>query len=126
MLFRSKDKPLDVWWAFEFPAGKKLQLKGVKIIGDDRPVIPLQRNLQVQVRDGGGWKTVGELKDATARTVTVDFSQVVITDALRVLVPAADLPKSERTDVDGIVRICEILLILPDGKESGLTPLLQP
>ena len=122
----TKDKPLDVWWAFEFRAGKKLQLRGVKIIGDDRPVIPLQRNLKVQVRDGGGWQTVGELKDATARTVTVDFPQVVTTDALRVFVPAGDLPRSERADVDGIVRICELLLILPDGKESAVVPLLQP
>ena len=101
----TKAKPLDIWWAIEFPAGKKLQLKGVKIIGDDRSIIPLQRNLQVQVRDGGGWKTVGELKDATARTVTVEFPQVVTTDGLRVFVPAGDLPRSERADVDGIVRI---------------------
>ena len=122
----TKDKPLDVWWAIELPAGKKLQLRGLKIIGDDRPVIPLQRNLKVQVRDGSGWQTIGVLRDATTRTVTVDFPQVVTTDALRVFVPAADLPKSERADVDGIVRICELLLILPDGKEAGLTPLLQP
>jgi chitodextrinase len=122
----AKDKPLDVWWAIEFPVGKKIQFRGVKIIGDDRPIIPLQRNLKVQVRDGAGWQTVGELKDATARTVTVVFPQVVATDALRILVPAADLPRSERADVDGIVRICELLLILPDGKESGLVPLLRP
>jgi chitodextrinase len=122
----TKDKPLDVWWAIEFPGGKKLQLRGVKIIGDDRPIIPLQRNLKVQVRTEGGWQTVGELKDATARTVTVEFPQVVTTDALRIFVPAADLPKSERADVDGIVRICELLLILPDGKESPVVPLLQP
>ena len=63
---------------------------------------------------------------STARTVTVEFPQVVTTDALRVFVPAADLPKSERADLDGIVRICELLLILPDGKESPVIPLLQP
>jgi hypothetical protein len=98
----------------------------VKIIGDDRPVIPLQRNLKVQVREGADWKTVGEVKDATSRTVTVDFSQVVVTEGLCVLVPAADLPKSDRADVDGIVRICELLLILPDGQESAVVPLPQP
>jgi hypothetical protein len=118
----TKAKPLDVWWAIEFPLGKKLQLKGVKIIGDDRPVIPLQKNLKVQVRGEAGWQTVGELKDATTRTVSVEFPQVVATDALRVFVPAADLPKSDRADVDGIVRICELLLILPDGTESGIVP----
>jgi chitodextrinase len=121
----TKGKPLDVWWAIEFPAGKKLQFRGVKIIGDDRPVIPLQRNLKVQVRAGDGWQTVAELKDATTKTVVVEFPQVVTTDALRVFVPAMDLPKSERADVDGIVRICEILLILSEGKESGIGPLFS-
>jgi chitodextrinase len=122
----TRDKPLDVWWAIEFPGGKKLQLRGVKIVGDDRPVIPFQRNLKVQVRAEGGWQTMGELKDATAKTVRIDFTQVVATDALRVLVPAADLPKAERADVDGIVRICELLLILPDGKESPVVPPAEP
>jgi hypothetical protein len=122
----TKAKPLDVWWAVEFPGGKKMQLRGVKIIGDDRPVIPLQRNLKVQVRADGDWQTVGELKNATTRTVTVEFPQVVTTDALRIFVPAADLPKAERADVDGIVRICELLLILPDGKEAPVLPPPQP
>ena len=122
----TKDKPLDVWWAIEFPAGKKVRLRGVKIIGDDRPVIPLQRHLKVQVREGADWKTVGELKDATARTVAVNFPEVVAAEGLRVLVPAADLPRSDRADVDGIVRICELLLILPDGQESPIVPLPQP
>ena len=98
----------------------------VKIIGDDRPVIPVQCNLKVQVREGADWKTLGELHDATARTVTVDFPQVVDTEGLRVFVPAADLPKSDRADVDGIVRICELLVILPDGQESAVVPLPQP
>jgi hypothetical protein len=122
----TKDQPMDVWWAIEFPASRKVRLRGVKIIGDDRPVIPLQRNLKVQVREGADWKTVGELKDASARTVMVDFAQVVAAEGLRVFVPATDLPKSDRTDVDGIVRICEFLLILPDGQESAVVPLPQP
>src|ERR1019366_2567066 len=76
----TKSKPLDVWWAIEFRGGKKMALRGVKLIGDDRPVIPLQRNLKVQARVAGGWQTVGELKDAAAKTVTVEFPQVVATD----------------------------------------------
>ena len=122
----TKDKPLDVWWAIELPAGKQFRLKGVKIVGDGRPVIPLQRNLKVQVREGADWRTAGELKDATAGTVKVNFAQAVTTDGLRVFVPATDLPRSERADVDGIVRICELLLILPDGQESAVVPLPQP
>ena len=41
-----KTRPLDVWWAIEFPAGKRVRLRGVKIMGDDRPIIPLQKQSQ--------------------------------------------------------------------------------
>ena len=58
--------------------------------------------------------------------MTADFSQVVAAEGLRVFVPGADLRKSDRADVDGIVRICELLLILSDGQESAVVPLPQP
>ena len=122
----TKDQPLDTWWAIEFPGGKKVQLKGVKIIGDDRAIIPLQRSLEVQICEAVGWRTVGELKDATARTVTVQFPAAIAAECLRIFVRAADLAKSERADLDGIVRICELLLILPDGREAPVVPLPQP
>ncbi len=115
----TKAQPLDVWWAIEF-LKKPVTIKGVKIIGDHREVIPFQKNLQVQIREAGAWKTAGVLKDATAKDAVVTFAQPVTTDALRVFVPAADLPKAERADVDGIVRICELLLIMPDGTEKGI------
>jgi hypothetical protein len=55
--------------------------------------------------------------------VKVDSPQIVTAEGLRVFVPAADLPKSEPADQDGIVRLRELLLILPDGQESGVVPL---
>jgi hypothetical protein len=112
----TKAQPQAVWWAVEL-LKETITIKGVKIIGDHRDVIPLQKKLQVQVREGGGWKTVGELKDATTKDATIVFAQPVTTDILRVFVPAADLPKSENADVDGIVRICELLVLLPGGGE---------
>jgi hypothetical protein len=115
----TKVAPLDVWWAVEF-LKKPVTIKGVKIIGDHRDVIPLQKNLQVQVREGDVWKTVGELKEATTKDVTITFAQPVTTGALRVFVPVADLPKSDNALVDGIVRICELLFIMPDGTEKGI------
>ena len=122
----TKDHPLDTWWAIEFAGGRKIQLNGVKIVGDDRAIIPLQTKLKVQILEGADWKTAGELKDATGKTPTVSFPRVMAAAGLRIFVPAADLPRSERADVDGIVRICELLLILPDGQESAVRPLFRP
>jgi hypothetical protein len=113
----SKDHPQDVWWAFEFPGSQRLKLAGVRIMGDHRDVIPLQRNLQVQTRIQGDWKTLASVTGAAEKDLTVRWPEPVETDAIRVFVPAGDLPKSDRPDVDGIVRISELLFILPDGRE---------
>ena len=113
----TKEKPLDTWWQIEL-VKKPITIRGVTIVGDHRDVIPLQKSLQVQVREAGTWKIVGQLKDAATKDVVVRFAGPVTTDALRVFVPASDLPRSERADVDGIVRICELTLILPDGTET--------
>jgi F5/8 type C domain len=115
----TKQKPLDTWWQVEF-VQKPLVIRGVKIVGDERPGMPRQENLQVQVRKGGAWSTVGTLRNARGNTVRVDFPQAVSGDALRVFVPAADLPRSTAPSMDGIVRICELLLVLPDGSETNV------
>ena len=115
----TRQMPKDVWWCLEFPRGKTLALSGVKIIGDHRDVIPLQKNLQVQARLEGQWKTVGQAAGATEKDLVVKWPQPVRADAIRVYVPAADLPQSSRPDVDGIVRICELIFVLPDGREAA-------
>ena len=110
----TKAKPNDVWWAVEF-LEKPVTIKGVTIIGDHRDVIPLQTALQVQVRDNGAWKTVAEVKDANDKIITVTLPKPVFVTGLRIFVPAADLPKSpQRADTDGIVRICELRVILAE------------
>ena len=122
----TKEKPNDVWWAFQFPANRRLSLVGVKIIGDHREGIPLQKNLQVQARLEGSWKTIGRAIGASQKDLVVKWPQPVETDAIRVFVPAADLPHSPRADVDGIVRICELLFLLPDGREAAPLDLFGP
>jgi hypothetical protein len=122
----SRDKPQDVWWALEFPAGKKLSLAGAKIIGDHREVIPLQKSLQVQARIGGRWTTVGQVSGATGKDLTIRWPQPVETTAMRVFVPAADLPHSAQAEVDGIVRICELRFLMPDGREADPLEVLVP
>jgi hypothetical protein len=113
----TKDKPCDVTWEIAFPATKTLVIKGVRIVGDHRDIIPLQKNLQVQLRQQGVWKTVATVRDAAQKDICATWPQPVEAGGVRIVVPAADLPRSEHPEVDGIVRICELLLVLPDGRE---------
>jgi hypothetical protein len=113
----TKEKPLDVWWRIESPGKKTWRIKGVRIIGDHREIIPLQKNLRVELCQAGVWKTVAEVRDAAQKDILATWPQPLETSGIRIVVPAADLPRSERPEVDGIVRICELLLVLPDGRE---------
>lgn len=117
--------PQDVWWQIELPGRKTFLLQGVKLVGDHRDVVPLQRNLQVQVRDGDQWKTAARIKDAADKTVTLRFARPVTTSGLRVFVPAADIPHSDDVHVDGIVRICELWAITPEGQEVPLCEVVR-
>jgi hypothetical protein len=112
----TRDAPADTWWAVEFP--RRIALSGVTIVGDARPEIPILRCLQVQYREGEQWITAAEVHDATERTLRCKWSTPIQTDALRLFVPAAELPRSTRSDIpDGVVRVCELFLVLPDGRE---------
>jgi hypothetical protein len=113
----TKERPRDVWWQMEFAGKPARQIKGVKIIGDHREIIPLQKNLQVQLLQAGVWKTVAEVRDAPQKDIVATWPQPLEAGGIRIVVPAADLPRSDRPEVDGIVRICELLLVLPDGRE---------
>jgi hypothetical protein len=67
------------------------------------------------------------VRDATERTLRCQWSTPIQTEALRLFVPAADLPKSNRPDIpDGVVRVCELLLVLPDGREVAPEQALGP
>ncbi len=121
----TKDHPRDVWWAIEFPGKKTLKIKGVKIIGDHREIIPLQKNLQVQLLRQGIWKTAADVRDAQERDILATWAEPLAAGGIRIFVPAADLPHSTRTDVDGIVRICELSIVLPDGREIAVAEALK-
>jgi hypothetical protein len=115
----TKPNPRDVWWAIAFPAKKTIRIKGIKIVGDHRDVIPLQKNLKVQVLQNGSWKTVAQVRDASQKDILATWPEPLDAAGIRIVIPAADLPRSDRPEVDGIVRICELLLVLPDGRDVG-------
>jgi len=112
----TREAPADTWWEVEFP--RRITLSGVTVVGDARPEIPLQRRMRIEYREGSQWRVAAEVNDATERTLRLRWPTPIQTDALRLFVPAADLPKSARSDIpDGVVRVCELMLVLPDGRE---------
>ena len=111
----TKQAPQDIWWAIKFP--ETVKIKGVKKVGDDRDIIPLLENFQIQIPDGDKWKTIRQVKGASSKTTMTLFDKVVETKGIRIYVPSKDLPRSEVALTDGIVRICELMLIMLDDKE---------
>jgi hypothetical protein len=117
----AREAPRDAWLVVELR--RKVRIAGVKVYGDEREVIPIARAFRVDVREAGAWRTVAEMKGAASNTVTVPFAAEAEVEAVRVYVPAADLPRSSRADVDGIARVCELALILPGEKEVSVPDL---
>ncbi len=79
----------------------------------------------MQLLQKGVWKTVADVRDAPQKDILATWPQPLAAGGIRIVVSAADLPRSDRPDVDGIVRICELLLVLPDGHEVSPVALKQ-
>ncbi|MCX6923354.1 MAG: glycosyl hydrolase-related protein, partial [Verrucomicrobia bacterium] len=118
----TKEEPKDTWLEVELP--RPVQLSGVVVVGDDRPVIPLQKNLRISIREGADWKTVSQIANANEKIIHCRWDQLRAVSAIRVQVMATDLPKSERSDIpDGVVRVAELMVLLPDGSEVTIPDL---
>jgi len=115
----TREQPRDAWLVIELP--RKLQLKGSVYYGDDRPIIPILRTFQIQVREGQQWTTVASVTNATTRVVTNAWPVTVETDAVRFLVAGRDLPLDD--PAGGVARVCELSLLLPDGTEKNVSEL---
>jgi hypothetical protein len=103
---------------------RPLSLSGVIVVGDDRPEIPLQKMFRVDTRDASGWSTAVDVTNATSKTVRCRWDKAKTTEAIRIYVPASDLPKSEKDGIpDGVVRVAELMVILPDGSDSVIPDL---
>jgi hypothetical protein len=112
----TKAAPKDTWLEVELP--RPLSLSGVIVVGDDRPEIPLQKMFRVDTRDASGWSTAVAVTNATSKTVRCQWGKPKTTEAIRIYVPASDLPKSGKDGIpDGVVRVAELMVILPDGSE---------
>ena len=115
----SSAEPRDTWLVIELP--RKLKLKGTVYYGDKRAEIPIQRDFQVQVRQDQQWTTVVNVTGATGKVMTNLWSAAIETDALRFFVAGKDLPGND--PAGGVVRVCELNVLLPDGTEASPTDL---
>ena len=114
----TKDKPLDVWWQIEFPDKKDAADQGRQ--DHRRP----SGDHSAAEESSGAIVPAGRLENCrrgpgcpARKTSWPRGRSRSRPSGIRIVVPAADLPRSERPEVDGIVRICELLLVLPDGRE---------
>ena len=115
----SREQPGDTWLVIQLP--RKLKLKGTVYYGDQRGEIPVLPSFQIQVRQDQQWTTAANVTAATAKVVTNTWPQVIETDALRFFVAGKDLPAND--PAGGVVRVCELSVLLPDGTEASLADL---
>jgi hypothetical protein len=118
----TKTAPGDAW--LEVELRRPTQVLGVVIVGDTRPVIPLQKALRIDLREGLDWKLAAYVTNITTKTIHCRWDTPRAAETIRVYVPARDLPKSEQADIpDGVVRVCELMVLLADGTEVNLADL---
>ena len=119
----SKNSPADVWLGINLP--QNTRIKGISIIGDNRKEIPILENFKIYSRLNGKMSLSGEFKNGGIKmtpknSFKIVFANEVNTDGILFCVNGADLPKSDNIEQDGIVRVSELLLIMPDGSERNI------
>ena len=119
---KTRENPADVWLGVNLPDGTKF--KGLILVGDEREMMPIQKDFKVFLRDN---KTLLEVENPTVTADStiknyykVDFGENKTADGIMIYVNKEDLPKSELPEQDGLVRIKELLMITPEGEELTL------
>lgn len=110
---QSKENPADVWLGVNL--AKDTKFKGLKILGDEREMMPIQNNYRIYIRNNGvlteieDFALVPDLK--VKNSYTLNFKEEVSADGILVYFDKDKLPKSALTEQDGLVRINELTLI---------------
>lgn len=116
---KTKANPADVWLGINLPDGTSF--KGIKILGDEREMMPVQKKFKIYLRK----KTeLIELKEFTIiadpkvkNAYEVRYSEDQIGDGIMIFFDKDDLPKSDLQEQDGLVRIRELYLITDEGEQ---------
>jgi len=120
----TKQQPNDVWLAVEFP--NRIKVQGLVIVWDSRPGIPRPEHYLVQYSAGKGWQLATEIQGSSEPTKRIVWDEPIETDAVRLYFPGDDLPNSDNAKLNGMVRVSELLFVLPDGTEIVAGELAGP
>jgi len=119
---KTRENPADVWLGVNLAEDTKL--KGLVLVGDEREMMPIQKDFKVFLRHN---KTLVEVENPTVTADStiknyyyVDFGENKTADGIMIYVNKEDLPKSKLPEQDGLVRIKELLMITPEGEELTL------
>ena len=86
-----------------------ISIKGFRIIGDKRTQVAQIGSCLVQMRIGGVWKEVARVKGGE---IEITLDAPIISDGIKLIFPASDLPFHNDPVQNGIVRVNEIRLML--------------
>ncbi|MDB4581612.1 glycosyl hydrolase-related protein [Draconibacterium sp.] len=110
---KTKGNPADVWVGINL--GANTSFDGVKIIGDEREMMPVQNNYRIFIRNNGVLTELDKfdlVPDSKVKnTYTLHFNKTVNADGIMVFIDKDKLPKSELPEQDGLVRISELSLL---------------
>ena len=97
---KTRENPADVWLGINLPDGTRF--KGVKILGDDREMMPVQKKFKIHLRKGD---KLLELKEFTIiadpkvkNAYEVHFNEDQTGDGIMIFFDKDELPKSDLQD----------------------------
>ena len=112
----TKEKPRWTQISVMFP--RRTTIAGVKIVSGPGALLPSVYHLQRC--NNGDWNSIGDIRSPKGESATLRLKAPVELEALRLLVMAKELSQSEDPRQNASLRIAEILLMLPDGKEVAI------
>lgn len=109
------------WTALSVQFPRKTALAGLKIVGGPGGLPPEVYHWQQW--DGSTWQRISDLRPAADGTAFVRLKRPVETEGIRVYVMAKELAESDDPRLNKTLRIAELLLLLPDGRETSVSAL---
>ena len=87
-------------------------------------IFELLRRIETPDYLHSGIRSRSYVTNAASKTIESRWEAARSASAVRIFVSSADLPKSEQADIpDGVVRVCELMLLLSDGTEAVIQDL---